>query len=134
MNETFGSTPAARHNERGAARLKFLIVLTVFAIIGYMAFQYLPVAYQSSRFKTRMQDIVSEAVAAGMGTDWAMAQLEVSAREYGIPQDAKIVPSVHDGQMTVTVQFTRPINLLPGLTYNYTFNHTAKSTGFLTIK
>ncbi len=120
--------------ERGSARLKFIIVLVVVAALGYMGFQYVPVAYQSSRYKTRMQDVVTEAAAAGKGTEWVKSQLEASAADNGVPKDAKIVPMVQEGRVTVTVQFTRPVNLLPGYTYNYDFNHTAKSADLLTVK
>ena len=131
---SFGRTPWARHGERGSARLKFIIVLVVIAAVGYMAFQYVPVAYQSSRYKTRMQDVVTEAAAAGKGTEWVRSQLEASAADNGVPKDAKIVPTVQEGRMVVTVQFTRPVNLLPGFTYNYNFEHTVKSADLLTIK
>ena len=134
MKRQFGTTPWARRRERGAARLKFIILLAVFAVIGYMAVQYVPVAYQSSRYKTRMQDVVTEAAAAGKGTEWVREQLAASAAESGIPKDAKITPAVQEGRMVVSVQFTRPVNLLPGFTYNYNFDHTAMSTEFLTIK
>lgn len=131
---SFGRSPRARHGERGSARVKFIIVLVVVAAAGYMAFQYVPVAYQSSRYKTRMQDVVTEAAAAGKGTEWVRSQLEAGAEDNGVPKDAKIVPAVQEGRMVVTVQFTRPINLLPGFTYNYNFDHTAKSADLLTVK
>lgn len=129
-----GRSPRAGHGERGSARVKFIIVLLVIAAVGYMAFQYVPVAYQSSRYKTRMQDVVTEAAAAGKSTEWVMSQLQGSAAENGVPKDAKIVPAVQEGRMAVTVQFTRPINLLPGFTYNYDFDHTAKSAELLGTK
>lgn len=134
MKRSFGSTPEARHGERGSARVKFIITLVVLAVGGYMAFQYVPVVYQSSRYKTRMQDVVTEAAAAGKGTEWVRSQLAASASDNGVPRDAKIMPTLQDGRMTVTVQFTRPVNLLPGFTYNYAFDYTAKSSDLLTVK
>ena len=131
---SFGRSPRVRHGERGSARLKFIIVLVVVAAAGYMAFQYVPVAYQSSRYKTRMQDVVTEAAASGKGVEWVRSQLEASAEDNGIPKDAKIMPVVQEGRMIVTVQFTRPINLLPGYTYSYNFDHTVKSADLLTVK
>jgi hypothetical protein len=134
MERRFGTSPAARRDERGAARLKFIILLAVLALVGYMAFQYVPVAYQSSRYKTRMQDVVTEGAAAGKGTDWVKTQLEASATDNGVPPDAKITPTLENGRMVVKVQFTRRINLLPGYTYDYNFDYTARSPETLTIK
>jgi hypothetical protein len=122
------------HGERGSARLKFIIVLVVVVAAVYIAFQYFPVLYQASRYKTRMQDVVTEAAAAGKGTEWVKSQLEASAEDNGVPKDAKIVPTLKGGRMMVTVQFTRPINLLPVWTINYNFDHTATSIDFLDVK
>ena len=121
-----GRPRAAGDGERGSARLKFIIVLLVVGVGGYMAFQYFSVAYQASRYKTRMEDVVREAAAAGKGTEWVKSQLEASAEDNGVPKDAKIVPSVQAGRATVQVQFTRTINLLPVWTIKYNFDHTAK--------
>ena len=135
MKRSPGRPPLGTRGERGSARLKFIIALVVIAGLGYIGFQYVPVAYQASRYKTRMQDVVREATAAGKGTEWVKSQLEASAADHGVPKDAKIVPSVPPGgRMTVTVQFTRPINLLPGYTYNYNFDYTATSDETLTTK
>jgi len=131
MKRSLGRLPAHGCGERGAARLKFIIVLAVIAVAGYMAFQYIPVAYQASRYKTRMQDVVTEAAAAGKGTEWVKSQLEASAEENGVPKDAKIVPTMKGARMAVTVQFTRPVNLLPIWTINYNFDHTATSDPLL---
>ena len=131
---SFGRNRRAGHGERGSARLKFIIVLAVVAAAGYMAFQYFPVAYQASRYKTRMQDVVTEAAAAGKGTEWVKSQLEASAADNGVPKDAKIIPTAKGGRMSVTVQFTRPVNLLPVWTINYNFDHTATSLDLLDAK
>jgi hypothetical protein len=135
MKRSFGSTPMARHKERGAARLKLIITLAVVALLGYMAFQYVPVAYNYSRYKTYMQDSVDKAAVTGQGTEWVRTQLQASAKDYGVPQDAQITPGVKDGRLEATVKFTQPVSLIPGIwTYNYSFDHTVKSTDLFTIK
>lgn len=136
MNESFGSSPMVMSNERGSARLKLIIVLAVIALIGYMGVQYIPVAYQSYTFKKLMDTNTGNAAANGtLPTEEKGArveqQLRASASEYGVPPNAKITHAFQNGQLQVTVQFTRPVNLLPGLTYNYDFNHTAKSSTLL---
>lgn len=132
MSESFGAvSPTARHAERGAARLKLIITIAVVAALAYMAIQYVPVAYQASSYKSEMQASLDTAVAMGHSGEWIVSQLRAKAGENGVPANAEITPAVRDGRMEVTVKFTRPINLLPGFTYNYNFDYTAKSNQFL---
>ena len=58
MKESFGSSPLSMRHERGAARLKLIIVLAVIALVGYMGFQYVPVAYQARSLKKFMDEKV----------------------------------------------------------------------------
>ena len=137
MDESFGSTSAARRSERGAARLKFIIVLVVVLLVGYMGSQYIPVAYRSYTFKKFMDDSANQAAASSLPTEqkgaWVENQLRTSAKDYSVPPDAKITHSFQNNQMEVTVKFTRQVNLLPGIwTYQYNFDHTVKSSTFLT--
>jgi Flp pilus assembly protein TadG len=137
MNKSFGSTSAARRNERGAARLKFIIVLVVVLLAGYMGFQFIPVAYQSYTFKKLMDDTADQVAASALPTDqkgaWVENQLRTSAKDYGVPPDAKMTHIFQNNRMEITVKFTRQVNLLPGLwTYQYDFDHTAKSSTLLT--
>jgi hypothetical protein len=119
-----------RKGEAGGARLKFLIVATVIAFVAYAGYQYVPVAYQAYLYKDLMQQKVDAAVALGRPATWVQEQLTKSAPEYNVPADAEIVP-VREGQrMEVRVRFTRPIEF-PGYTYEYNFDHTARSKDFI---
>lgn len=120
-------------NEKGSARLKLIIVLLVLGSIGYGLYRYVPVAYNASVFKDLMQHNVNVAVASGHPPKWVSDQLSKSLVEYGIPQDAVITPSTRDGRVEVRVKYTVPIEF-PGYTYQYEFDHTARSTAFLNIK
>lgn len=136
MKQSFGSSPAAKFNERGAARLKFIIVLAIVALLGYMAFQYISVAYQARTFKAFMNEKVlytsnDPAVPVEQKGARVEAQLKTGAGEYGVPPDAKMSHTYQNGQLQVTVKFTRPINLFPGFTYQYDFDYTAKSDSSL---
>ena len=124
---------AMRSNESGGARLKFIIAITVFAVVVYVGYMYVPVAVDAYYFKDAMQNKVNAAATQGYETNWVKDQLEKSKAEFNVPPEAIITPGRQDNQMLVRVQFTRPISF-PGYTYNYEFDYTAKSTTFLFVK
>lgn len=125
--------PSTRIGELGGARAKFLIVILVLATLAYIGYLYIPVAYDAYLYKDLMQHNVDVAVTQGYQPSWVLEQLTKAAREYNVPPNAIITPVQRDNRIEVRVQFTRPIPL-PGYTYQYEFDHTAKSTAFLTIK
>jgi len=122
-----------RSGERGNANLKFLVAIVIIAGAAYAGYLYVPVALQSYKIKDLMQHNVDLAVAQGYKADWVGQQLAKSAAEYGIPANAQIAPVQRDNRIEVRVHFKRLIEF-PGHTYEYEFDHTAKSTAFLTIK
>jgi hypothetical protein len=119
-----------RRSERGGARLKFLIVVAIIAVVAYACYQFIPVAFQAYQIKDLMQRDSDAAVALGHPTSWLKEQLVKSSPEYGIPADAVITPTQQDSRMEVRVQYTQPIQF-PGFVYNYEFDYTAKSGTFL---
>ena len=120
-------------SERGSARLKLLVFLLVLGAIGYGMYLYVPVAYQAYLFKDWMQHTVDVAVTTGRKPEWVSDQLKKSLEEYSVPPDAFIAPANRDNRVEVRVQYTRTIEF-PGYTYQYEFDHTARSTAFLTFK
>ena len=122
-----------RRSEEGGARLKFLIVLAIIAAVAYAGYQFIPVVYSAYQIKDLMQHDVDTAVATGKPASWIKEQLVRSSAEYDIPADAVITPNQQDNRMEVRVQFTHPIEF-PGFVYNYEFDHTAKSSTFLSVK
>lgn len=122
-----------KQGERGGARLKFIIAMTVFAVVVYAGYLYLPVAYDAYYLKDAMQNKVDMAATQGFEATWVKDQLDKSKAEYHVPPEAIITPARNDNRMEVRVQFTRPISF-PGFTYNYEFDYTAKSTNFFAIK
>jgi hypothetical protein len=122
-----------RSNERGSARLKFLIVMAIFICALYGGYLYVPVAYQAYVFKDLMQHYVDVAATQGYKPSWAGEQLLKSETEYEIPSTAVITPTSRDNRVEVRVQYSRPVEF-PGYTYEYNFDYTAKSTAFLNIK
>jgi len=122
-----------RSDQRGSARLKFLIVIVIIGAVAYAGYLYVPIAFQAYQLKDVMQHDVDVAAAQGYPATWVKDQLVKGSAEYGIPPDAVITPGQRDNRVEVRVQFTKPIEF-PGYTYQYEFDHTVRSTAFLTFK
>ena len=122
-----------RSNERGGATIKLVITLAVIACVAYAGYMYVPVAYKAYLFKDLMQHYVDVASTQGYQPSWVADQLIKSENEYEIPSNALITPAARDNRVEVRVQYTIPIEF-PGYVYNYDFDHTARSTAFLTFK
>lgn len=122
-----------RKSELGGARLSFLITVVIIAIAAYAGYLYIPIAYQANTLKDFMQHQCDMAVARGYGPNWVADQLVKSAAEYDLPKTAEITPAQKDNRIEVRVHFIKPIEF-PGYTYQYEFDHTAKSTSFLSVK
>jgi hypothetical protein len=122
----------ARKSERGGARLKFLIVAALIIAVAYAGYQFIPIFYQAYQIKDLMQHDVDTAVAMGKPASWVQEQLAKSSADYGIPANAVITPTQQDNRIEVRMQFTLPVEF-PGYVYNYEFDHTAKSSMFITI-
>ena len=122
-----------RSGERGSASLKFLIVMAILGATAYAGYLYVPVAFNAATYKDLMQHYVDVAATQGHPPKWLGDQLTKSAPEYGIPEDAVVTPVARDGRLEVRVQFVKVIEF-PGYPFNYEFDHTARSTAFLTFK
>jgi len=120
-------------NQAGSARLKFIIVIGVIGCGVFVAYKVVPIAYQAYLFKDFMQNRVELAAAQGHEATWVGDQLAKSLPDYGIPHDALITPANRNGRIEVRVQFTQQIEF-PGYTYDYQFDHTVRSTAFLSSK
>ena len=123
----------SKHSQMGGATLKFIIVLAILGAAAYAGYQFVPVAYQAYQIKDLMQHDVDTAIAMGKPASWIGEQLVKSAPEYGIPNNAVITPVQTADRIEVRLQYTQPIDF-PGFVYNYQFDHTAKSTTFITVK
>ena len=122
---------AARRGERGGARLNFILVAVVIALAGYSAYNYAPVAYDAFLFKDFMQETVNKAAyPPGQTNDWVTQQLRAAAKDYDLPTDMTVNVQREEGHITARVQWSRPVQL-PGYTYEYKFDHTARSSGFI---
>lgn len=104
--------------------------MAIICASAYAGYVYIPVAYQAHNFKDLMQHYVDVASAEGKPPAWAGEQIIKNFREYSVPPDALIATEKRDNRIEVRIQFVKPIEF-PGYTYNYAFDHTARSTAFL---
>ncbi len=123
-------TSARRARERGSSRLNFLILMAVIIAAAYAGCQYVPVAYQASQLKVFMQDTVDNAVITDKDARWAEDQLRRNLANYGVPPDARLTVANREARIEAHVQYTVPVPLLV-TTYEYKFDHTARSSNLL---
>jgi hypothetical protein len=122
-----------RSGERGSANVKFVVVMAVLGAIGYAGYLYVPVAYQAKLYADLMQHYADVAGTTANPAAWVTEQLTKSGPEYDVPPNAIITAALKDSRVEVRVQYVRAIEF-PGYTYNYEFDHTVRSTAFLTFK
>ena len=119
-----------RSSERGNASLKFLLVMLTIGVVAYVGYLYIPVALGAHNVKDMMQHYVDVASATGKPPAWAADQIVKNFKEYGVPENALISNVKRDNRIEVRIQYVAPVEF-PGYTYNYEFDHTAKSTALL---
>ena len=120
-----------RRGERGGSRFNLLVVIFIIALAAYSAYNYAPVSYHAYLYKDFMQETVNRAAyPPAKSNDWVTQQLRAAAREYDLPEDADIRVQTDNGRIAAHVTFTHPIQL-PGYVYEYNFDHTARSSGFI---
>ncbi len=121
----------ARAEERGGARFNFLVIVLLIALAAYSAYNYAPVAYDAYLFKDYMQETVNKAAyPPGQPAGWVEQQLRAAAKDYDLPPDMQVSVQNEDGRIAARVTWTRPVRL-PGYVYQYNFDHTARSSGFI---
>jgi heme A synthase len=122
---------SAQASQRGGARFNFIVLTLVIALAAYSAYNYAPVAYNAYLFKDFMQETVNKAAyPPAKSNEWVAQQLRAAAREYDLPMDADIKVQNEDGRIVAHVTYTHDVQL-PGYVYEYDFDHTARSSGFI---
>lgn len=120
-----------RRGERGGSRFNLVVVILLIGLAAYSAYAYAPVAYNAYLYKDFMQETVNKAAyPPPKSSDWVVQQLRAAAREYGAPDDADIKVQNENGRIAAHVIWKRPIQL-PGYVYEYNFDHTVRSSGFI---
>lgn len=130
LSQTPRGGPGTR-GERGGSGLNLLIVLLVIGAAAYCTYKYAPVAYKAFLFRDYMQETVNRAAyPPGQTTAWVESQLRAGAKENGVPPDMRLQVQNEGGKIVAQVQWSEPISL-PGYVYEYKFDHTARSSGFI---
>jgi Tfp pilus assembly protein PilE len=127
MKSSPGLSCTQRKGEHGGTRLNFLIVVALVAVLAYIGYQYIPVAYNAYLYKDSMQANVDRAAATNQPLERLRDQLKADGQEFGVPENAAISVEHMNGRVQARVKYTRPI-AFPGYTYDYNFDHTVKST------
>jgi len=123
-----------RRGERGGSRFNFVIIFLVIALGGYSAYHYVPVAYNAYLFKDYMQETVNKAAyPPGQTNEWVAAQLRAAAKDYNLPANMQVNVQNEEGRIAAHVQWSQPVQL-PGYVYEYKFDETARSSGFINPK
>lgn len=134
MNKSCGTSPiSSRNSERGSAKLKFLIIISLVAIVAFVGYQYVPIAFQGSQYKDFMQQTVDKGAALGKTSDWVKDQLVRNGGEYGVPANATITIEEQEGALLARVQFKRPVSLI-AFNYDYEFDKSTKSSSLWSVK
>jgi hypothetical protein len=120
-----------RRGQRGGSRFNLIVVLLIIGLAAYCAHNFAPVAYNAYLYKDFMQETVNKAAYPPVkNNEWVKEQLRAAAGEYQLPDDAGISVQNESGRITARVTFRRPVQL-PGYVYEYNFDHTARSSGFI---
>jgi hypothetical protein len=122
---------ARRTTEHGGSRFAFLATVAIIAAVAYAGYQYVPVAYQASQLKVSMQDTVDKAVVTDKNAAWAEDQIRRSLPIYGAPPTALVTVGNREARLEAHVEYIVPVPLLV-TTYEYKFDHTARSANLLT--
>jgi hypothetical protein len=122
---------SAQSSQRGGARFNFVVIILLIALAAYSAYNYAPVAYNAYLYRDFMQETVNKAAyPPAKSSAWVAQQLRAAAKEYNLPEDANIKVESEDGRIVAHVTYTHDVQL-PGYVYEYDFDHTARSSGFI---
>jgi hypothetical protein len=125
-----------KSSETGSAQVKLVAILVALFLVGYAAYNYIPIAYEGESFKQDMQTAVVQGMATPNGmtmTDMVKGKLQKAMYSNNIPPDAIVQITQTSNSVQAHVTYSKKVTMLPfGLyKYNYNFDYTATPTGFL---
>ncbi len=119
-----------RAAERGEGQGQLIAVVSVVALAGFIAFKIMPVYWREQNVKNELVDMARKSAIGAKGylTDKELeSQWAKISNEFQVPEEAKFIVKQQSGKVTLTVQYTEPINFLV-YTYNWEVNAEASDT------
>ncbi len=127
-----------QESQMGSAGVKLAAVFVVLFLIGNAGYNFIPTAYSGASFKQEMQAAVLQGnslpPSAGNPIEVTKKRLLSVAKVNNIPPYALIEVKQVSNLLQARVAYIKPVPILPfGIyDYNYEFDYTANTTGFLT--
>jgi hypothetical protein len=125
-------------SENGSAGVKLVLVLVILILTGNAGYNYIPVAYNGENVKQEIHAAIlqglSAPISAGTPVDVCKKKLNYAAKVNDLPSDTFIEVKQVNGLLQARVAYIKQVPLLPFGIYNYQyqFDHTANTHGFLT--
>lgn len=122
-----------RHSERGEGNAKFIIVLVVFALVGFVVYKIMPVYYLEQQLDHDVAELARVSAINGKEARDVEkdAQKIVNSMTWEDPEAIKVVADKKGDNITIKCTGQVPINLLfYKYTYNVNVNRTANRGGY----
>lgn len=108
-----------RAGQRGESNTKFIMVLVVFAFIGYIVYSILPVYYKEQQLKHDVKEIVRIGAINGRDPKAVEKQCVQKIDAIDFPEPIKVKASKKADRITVLCEGTVPVSFL---VYTYKYN------------
>lgn len=138
MNKKCGEfNKGYKHSERGEGGIKLIIFLVGLFLAIWAGYNSIPIFYNLQSYKQEMDTTMTQAVtlpnAIQNPVGWSSERLKRMGPDYGVPEDAviEVKQLQNNSGVQAQVKFKKPISLLPFYTYEYEFDYTTKTGGFM---
>lgn len=113
---------------RGAGRIGCVLILLLSIAAGYAGYKAIPIYYRASEFEDDVRLTASRAGAHYWGEEQVIQELLGLAQGNGIPITRQQIDVRRTGgQISISVYYSIPVEILPGYTLQLDFRPSAKS-------
>lgn len=126
-------TVQARHHERGEGNAKFIAVLVVFALVGFVIYKIMPIYYLEQQLDHDVAELARISAINGKEAKDVEKEVKkiVNSMTWEDPDAIKIVADKKGDNITIKCTGQIPINILfYKYTYNVNVNRTANRGGY----